>query len=86
MDLNPFARSSFASFKAHADMSTIIGLQRDMNFCLQDQKADSSALTFSEFFSKRALKVRWTATGGVVLPKALKPRIIRSKLSPKQQG
>jgi hypothetical protein len=43
-------------------------------------------LTFSEFFSKRALKGRCKGTRRAVLPNCGRPRIIWPKLSPKQQG
>jgi hypothetical protein len=58
-----------------------------MNDLFVDRVAeDLRTVTFSGFFSDRALKVHCTGAERAVMPKALNPCIIRPKLSPKQQG
>jgi len=59
-------------------MSVIIQLRADNRFCVR--------VSFSGFFSNRALNGQWPGTERAVLPKALRPCIISLKLGPKQQG
>jgi hypothetical protein len=47
------------ALKKHADVAPIIALQRDKGLCLQRPESRwCCPLTFSGFFSERALKVR----------------------------